>query len=35
MRDLTLDETISAKHGYEHYLSLLGITLKGFHADNG
>jgi hypothetical protein len=26
MRDLTLDETIASKHGYEHYLSLLGIS---------
>jgi hypothetical protein len=34
MRDLTLDETITAKHGYEHYLSLLGIKSKEYHADN-
>jgi hypothetical protein len=35
MRDLTLDKTITAKHGYERYLSLLGIKSKGYHADNG
>jgi hypothetical protein len=35
MRDLTLDEMIAAKHGYERYLSLLGITSKRYHADNG
>ncbi len=34
MRDLTLDETIPAKHGYERYLSLLGIKSKGYHANN-
>jgi hypothetical protein len=35
MRDLTLDEMIAAKHGYECYLGLLGIKSKGYHADNG
>jgi hypothetical protein len=35
MRDLTLYEMIAAKHGYERYLSLLGITSKRYHADNG
>ena len=35
MRDLTLDETITAKHGYECYLSLLGIKSKGYHVDIG
>jgi hypothetical protein len=35
MRDVTLDETIAAKHGYESYLSLLGIKSQGYHADNG
>jgi hypothetical protein len=34
MRDFTLDEMIAAKHGYEHYLSLLGIKSKGYYADN-
>ncbi len=34
MRDHTLDETITAKHGYERYLNLLGIKSKGYHADN-
>jgi hypothetical protein len=35
MRDHTLDEMIAAKHGYERYLSLLGMKSKGSHADNG
>jgi hypothetical protein len=35
MRDFTLDKTIAAKHGYECYLSLLGIKSKGYNADNG
>jgi hypothetical protein len=35
MRDLTLDETIAAKHGYEHFLHLHGIQSKAYHADNG
>jgi hypothetical protein len=34
MRDLTLNKTTAAKHGYECYLSLLGIKSKGYHADN-
>ena len=35
MQDLTLEQTIAAKHGYECYLGLLGIASKGYHADNG
>ncbi len=35
IRDLTLDETITAKHGYEHFLNLLGIQSKAYHANNG
>jgi hypothetical protein len=35
MRDLTLDETILAKHAYEQFLSNLGVTSKAYHADNG
>ena len=35
MRDITLDETIAAKHSYECYLSLLGIKSKGYHVDIG
>jgi hypothetical protein len=35
MRDLTLKETILAKHAYEHFLSSIGVTAKAYHADNG
>jgi hypothetical protein len=35
MRNLTLDKMITGKHGYERYLSLLGIKSKGYHANNG
>ncbi len=35
MRDLTLDETIAAKHSYERFLHLHGILSKAYHADNG
>jgi hypothetical protein len=28
MRDLTLDETILAKHAYERFLSSIGVTSK-------
>jgi hypothetical protein len=35
MRDLMLDETIAAKHGYERFLYLHGIQSKAYHADNG
>ncbi len=41
MQDLTLDETILAKHAYEQFLLSLGVTSKAYHAhswhftDNG
>ena len=35
MKDLTLSETIMAKHAYERFLASLGIELKAYHADNG
>ncbi len=35
MRDLTLDETVMAKHAYEKFLALLGINSKAYHANNG
>ncbi len=35
MRDLTLAETLLAKHAYEKFLALLGIDSKAYHADNG
>jgi hypothetical protein len=35
MRDLTLDEPIAAKHGYERFLHSHGIQSKAYHADNG
>jgi len=35
MRDLTLDETILAKHAYERFLSSIGVTSKAYHTDNG
>jgi hypothetical protein len=35
MQDLTLDETLLAKHGYEHFLAMHGIISKEYHADNG
>ncbi len=35
MHDLSLEETILAKHAYEHYLSSIGVTAKAYHADNG
>ena len=35
MRDLTLDETILAKHAYKQFLSTLDVTLKAYHADDG
>jgi hypothetical protein len=34
MRDLTLKETILAKHAYERFLSSIGVTAKAYHADN-
>ena len=35
MRNLTLDETLLAKHAYERFLPSLGVTAKAYHADNG
>jgi hypothetical protein len=35
MRNLTLDETILAKHAYERFLSSIGVIAKAYHADNG
>jgi len=35
MKDLMLSETLLAKHAYEHFLALLGIESKAYHADNG
>ena len=35
MKDLTLSETLLAKHAYERFLALLGIESKTYHADNG
>jgi hypothetical protein len=35
MKDLTLSETLLAKHAYECFLALLGIESKAYHADNG
>ena len=35
MRDLTLDETLLAKHTYERFLATLGVDSKAYHADNG
>ncbi len=35
MCDLTLEETILAKHAYEHFLSSFRVTAKAYHANNG
>ncbi len=35
MQNLLLEETILAKHGYEGYLTAIGVTAKAYHADNG
>jgi hypothetical protein len=35
MRNLTLDETILAKHAYERFLSSIVVIAKAYHADNG
>jgi hypothetical protein len=35
MRNLTLEETLLAKHAYEHFLSSIGVTAKAYHVDNG
>jgi hypothetical protein len=35
MKDLMLSETLLAKHAYEHFLALLGVESKAYHAENG
>jgi hypothetical protein len=35
MKDLTLSETLMAKHAYELFLASLGVDSKAYHADNG
>jgi hypothetical protein len=35
MRELTLVETLMAKHAHEKFLASLGIKSKAYHADNG
>jgi hypothetical protein len=35
MRNLTLDETLLAKHAYERFLSSIEVTAKAYHTDNG
>ncbi len=35
MRDLTLSETLLAKHAYARFLASVGVDLKAFHADIG
>jgi hypothetical protein len=35
MQNLSLEETILAKHGYERFLAAIGVTAKAYHADNG
>jgi hypothetical protein len=35
MRDLTLSETLMAKHAYERFLASLGVDSKAYYADNG
>ncbi len=34
MRNLTLEESLLAKHAYERFLSSIGVTAKTYHADN-
>jgi hypothetical protein len=34
MKDLKLSETLLAKHAYEHFLALLCVESKAYHADN-
>ncbi len=33
--DLYMDSTLDAKLDYEQKLSTLGVTISGYHADNG
>ena len=35
MKDLTLVETLLAKHAYAKLLALPGVESKAYHADNG
>jgi hypothetical protein len=35
MRDLTLSETLLAKHANKRFLASLGVESKAYHADNG
>ncbi len=35
MKDLTLSETLLAKHAYEHFLASFGVESKAYHTDNG
>ncbi len=35
IKDLTLSETLLAKHAYERFLALLGVESVAYHADNG
>ncbi len=35
MNKMTLEETLLAKHAYEHFLSSIGVMAKAYHADNG
>jgi hypothetical protein len=35
MKDLTLSETLMAKHTYERFLASLGVDSKAYHANNG
>jgi hypothetical protein len=35
MQDLSLSETLAAKHAYGRFLGLLGVESKAYHADNG
>ncbi len=35
MCDLTLEETLLAKHAYERFLATLGVDSKAYHANNG
>jgi hypothetical protein len=35
MKDLTLSETLLAKHACECFLASLGVESKAYHAENG
>jgi hypothetical protein len=34
MQNLTLEETLLAKHAYERFLSSIGVPAKAYHVDN-